>query len=149
MAGNSRNKESSARRLKLQTACAVSGEAPRARPSRPPATGISETISIPPSMSRALADRISMWRLLDPRDETGRADDLMHARLSMCARQGAPDGIVLTAACVRRRLRRASSRAQHLQGALDWRAMARDGDAGSAEDEHARLAQVGRGCCTQ
>ena len=32
VAGNSRNKESSARRLKLQTACAVSGEAPRARP---------------------------------------------------------------------------------------------------------------------
>jgi hypothetical protein len=45
------------------------------------------------------------------------------------------------------------ARAQHLQGAVKWREMARDGDAGRAatgfeiENEHARLAQVVHGCC--
>jgi hypothetical protein len=45
------------------------------------------------------------------------------------------------------------ARAQHLQGAVKWREMARDGDAGRAatgceiEIEHARLAQVVYGCC--
>ena len=45
------------------------------------------------------------------------------------------------------------ARAQHLQGAVKWREMARDGDAGRAatgceiESEHARLAQVVHGCC--
>ena len=46
------------------------------------------------------------------------------------------------------------ARAQHLQGSLKWREMARDGDAGRAagceiENEHARLAQVVHGCCAQ
>ena len=55
---------------------------------------------------------------------------------------GALVGILLTVCA-------AASRAQHLQGALDWRSMGRDGDTGSAEDENARLVQVVRGGSAQ